>query len=83
MARKAATRNDGFDAVIVYIHGIGRQAYPPDALKLKWDLALFGRDLGAQSTMAYWADILHPPGEPQPSIAAKGADGPFDLQAAI
>ena len=83
MARKATTRNGGFDGVIVYIHGIGRQAYPPDALKLKWDLALFGRDLGAQSAMAYWADILHPPGEPQPSTASRGSDGPFDLQAAI
>jgi subtilisin family serine protease len=45
-------------AVVVYIHGIGRHA-PRDALKLEWDLALFGRDLGARSRMAYWADLLH------------------------
>jgi len=45
-------------AVVVYIHGIGRHA-PPDELKKEWDLALFGRELGERSRMAYWADLLH------------------------
>ena len=31
--------------IVVYVHGIG--AHPPAReLKLEWDLALFGRDLG-------------------------------------
>jgi hypothetical protein len=47
-------------SIVVYVHGIGRQP-PPDALKLEWDLALFGKDLGERSRMAYWADLVHPP----------------------
>lgn len=43
---------------IVYIHGIGSKP-PPDQLKLQWDLALFGRDMGKATIMAYWADLLH------------------------
>jgi subtilisin family serine protease len=53
-----AAVDDG-EALVVYIHGIGRQL-PPADLKLEWDLALFGRDRGAATRMAYWADILHP-----------------------
>lgn len=83
MATKKAA-GDGFDSVIVYIHGIGQQPYPPAALKLKWDLALFGRDLGKQSSMAYWADILHPPGEPVPTVGKQSAGGgTIDLATAI
>ncbi len=44
--------------LIVYIHGIGEKP-PKDALKRQWDLALFGRDMGERTRMAYWADILH------------------------
>lgn len=49
---------------LVYVHGIGWQE-PPDDLRRLWDLALFGRELGAtspvgHSQMAFWADILHP-----------------------
>ena len=43
---------------IVYIHGIGSKP-PSKELKLQWDLALFGRDMGEVTRMAYWADILH------------------------
>ncbi len=64
-ARAAARSADGRDSPVVYIHGIGKQA-PPAELKLEWDLALFGRDLGSRSRMAYWADLLHPASEPMP-----------------
>ena len=69
---------------VVYIHGIGKQS-PPADLKLEWDLALFGRDLGGRSRMAYWADILHPPGEPMPTVASmRAADAAeLDLDAAL
>lgn len=56
-----AAVDDG-EAIVVYIHGIGRHL-PPADLKLEWDLALFGRDRGAATRMAYWADVLHPAGE--------------------
>lgn len=43
---------------IVYIHGIGKQL-PPRKLKNVWDQALFGKPV-ENTTMAYWADIMHP-----------------------
>lgn len=59
-AKKVSSASAGrSESIIVYVHGIGRHA-PPDQLKLEWDLALFGKDLGARSRMAYWADLLHP-----------------------
>lgn len=58
--RASATKSNSSESIVVYVHGIGRQA-PPDQLKLEWDLALFGKDLGDRSRMAYWSDLLHPP----------------------
>src|SRR5262245_45115878 len=49
------------DTLIVYIHGIGRHK-PGSELKVDWDIALFGSDQGAATRMAYWSDIVHPPG---------------------
>jgi hypothetical protein len=40
---------------IVYVHGIGNKP-PASALKVLWDTALFGRDLGDKSRMAYWVN---------------------------
>ncbi len=46
------------DMRLIYIHGIG--SHPPsDVWKSQWDLALFGRPMGARTVGAYWADILH------------------------
>lgn len=69
------------DSVVVYVHGVGKSAvtadYKPSAaeikrlaadLKLQWDLATFGRDLGKRSHMAYWADLL--PLSPQGTSAS-------------
>lgn len=44
--------------MILYIHGIGEHP-PKDELKQEWDLALFGKPMGDQTSMAYWSDILH------------------------
>ena len=53
------------DSLVVYVHGVG--GHPAhDELRLQWDLALFGRDLGDRSRMAYWADLA-------PSAAASKA----------
>jgi subtilisin family serine protease len=43
---------------ILYVHGIGAKP-APDVLEREWDLALFGREMGERTRMAYWADILH------------------------
>jgi subtilisin family serine protease len=59
---QARTRARGLaleGATVVYVHGIGRQL-PANVLKRQWDEALFGRDMGDRTRMAYWADILHP-----------------------
>lgn len=64
--------NEVPDSMVVYVHGIGAQ---PSAalLKQQWDLALFGRDLGDRSRMAYWADLLHAPLDaPVPAAALAG-----------
>lgn len=83
-------------AVVVYIHGIGRQE-PAAELKLQWDLALFGQDMGARTRMAWWADVLRPelaassgPGARSSrrraasrASTAPAPDGPFDAQAVV
>lgn len=89
-AAKSATAasvstTDRHESIIVYVHGIGRHA-PPDQLKLEWDLALFGKDLGARSRMAYWSDLLHPPAGPaEKSVRASrtGARGELDVDALL
>ncbi|MCU0775491.1 MAG: hypothetical protein MUC74_13630, partial [Ideonella sp.] len=82
---------------MVYIHGIGRQA-PAAELKLQWDLALFGQDMGTRTRMAWWADVLRPgdtaasggPGARSSRRRAASAastaaapDRPFDAQAVV
>ena len=42
----------------IYIHGIGEHP-PKEQWKREWDLALFGKPMGDQTSMAYWSDILH------------------------
>jgi subtilisin family serine protease len=40
---------------IIYVHGSGNQLIKPE-LKLKWDKALFGMDMGDRTRMAYYVD---------------------------
>ncbi|MBM3524445.1 MAG: hypothetical protein FJX57_15955, partial [Alphaproteobacteria bacterium] len=70
--RSTASASSRAEPIVIYVHGIGDQD-PKAELKLAWDLALFGKDFGARSRMAYWADILRP--SPPPPSAAK-ATGP-------
>ncbi|MER6312082.1 hypothetical protein ABT180_39640, partial [Streptomyces sp. NPDC001657] len=44
---------------VVYVHGNGNKVRS-DLLKSQWDTALFGRDMGAASRMAYWAPVRYP-----------------------
>ncbi len=60
---------------VVYIHGIGKQALH-DPLKREWDLALFGREMGAQTRMARWSDLNHP--DPAADIRTR-----FETRAAV
>src|SRR5262245_21663175 len=66
--RTVSSKSDDGEALVIYIHGIGRQL-PLKELKLEWDLALFGRDRGEATQMAYWSDIVHPPETKGPKIA--------------
>jgi hypothetical protein len=52
---------------VVYVHGAGNKP-PPDTLKLAWDQDLFGQDMGQQTRIVYYADLLHA------TPAAIGAD---------
>jgi hypothetical protein len=53
--------------IVVYVHGNGNKVRE-DLLKLQWDQALFGRDAGAGSRMAYWAPLLHAQPLPDPEF---------------
>jgi hypothetical protein len=55
-------------ASVIYVHGNGNKARP-ERLKVEWDQALFGRDMGERSVVAYWAAVRYP--QPLP-------DGEFD-----
>lgn len=44
---------------VVYVHGIGNKPAPA-ILKVQWDRALFGTDMGARTRMSYWADLRYP-----------------------
>lgn len=67
-------RTAGGAPPILYVHGIGRQPKADD-LKREWDLALFGREMGDRTRMAYWSDILHPPQRNGPARAAAASTG--------
>ena len=54
----AARTADRAQPRVVYIHGIGPKP-KPEVVRSMWDLALFGRELGSDSRIAYWADLLH------------------------
>lgn len=60
--------------LILYVHGIGDKP-PPEVLKREWDLALFGREMGERTRMAYWADILHGKAPTQTQRLRAGAAG--------
>ena len=77
------TATDGV-AELIYVHGIGRHA-PSDELKLEWDLALFGRDMGPRSRMAYWADLVQGGGAAKrtTSRAASVAGAALDVDALL
>ncbi len=76
------SRREGVEMAVVYVHGIGRQPEPA-ALKLEWDLALFGRDMGQRTRMAYWADLLHGTDYAEPSAVARSAAGRIDVRAVL
>ena len=53
--------------IVVYVHGNGNKVRA-DLLKRQWDQALFGRDAGDRSRMAYWAPLLHAEPLPDPAF---------------
>ena len=65
--------------MLIYIHGIGTHL-TKEALKLEWDLALFGSDRGSLTHMAYWSDILHPSAGKRTRRRAGPDTGPLDSE---
>jgi hypothetical protein len=70
--------------IVVYVHGNGNKVRE-ELLKRQWDLALFGRDAGSDSRMAYWAPLLHPEPLPDPEFdeAEQVAPEPADEAVAV
>jgi hypothetical protein len=70
--------------IVVYVHGNGNKVRE-ELLKLQWDLALFGRDAGSDSRMAYWAPLLHSQPLPDPEFdeAEQPAPEPAAAEAAV
>lgn len=66
--RKKQSNTRTEESLVIYVHGIGDHP-PREQIKQRWDLALFGRELGERSRMAYWSDLVHP------SKAAASAKG--------
>jgi hypothetical protein len=67
------------------VHGVA-QTDPPAELKLEWDLALFGRDMGEASCMAYWADVVRPEvlqGNATKTKSAGAGGGTLDVEAVL
>jgi len=75
------------DPTIVYVHGNGNKL-AKDELKAKWDEALFGRDMGETTRMAYYADLHYPQPLPleesvtfdQIALESLGANDPEDIE---
>lgn len=61
---------------VVYVHGAGNKPRS-ELLKSQWDMALFGRDMGEASRMAYWAPLRHP--APLPDFRPDTLDGGPEL----
>lgn len=53
-----ASSTSGAQPTIVYVHGAGNKP-PAEMLKRAWDNDLFHRDMGGQTIMAHYADLLH------------------------
>lgn len=59
---------------VVYIHGIGNKP-PAEVLRGQWDMALFGRNMGERTRMAYWVDRQRYP-TPEPGTINDRDQGP-------
>jgi subtilisin family serine protease len=73
--RKKQSKKGSEDSLVIYVHGIGDHP-PREQIKQQWDLALFGRELGERSRMAYWSDLVHPTRAAPSAKAKRAAAGP-------
>jgi subtilisin family serine protease len=76
-------------SIVIYVHGID-QTRDAASLKVDWDCAIFGREIGERSRMAYWEDLvreLAPPSTPRGVIGEQAigdaSDRPPDIEGAI
>ncbi|MEV0374701.1 hypothetical protein AB0I10_33785 [Streptomyces sp. NPDC050636] len=66
---------------VIYVHGNGNKVRP-ELLKSQWDTALFGRDMGESSRMAYWASLRYE--KPLPDFRPDPLDGgPVGVEEAV
>lgn len=64
---------------VIYIHGIGNKP-PAEVLRCQWDRALFGREMGERTRMAYWVSRERYP-SPEPGSCQDQDRGPALNQA--
>jgi hypothetical protein len=64
---------------VVYLHGIGNKP-PAEVLRCQWDRALFGREMGERTRMAYWVSRERYP-SPEPGGCQDQDHGPALNQA--
>lgn len=78
-AKKRESSRNAESPLIIYIHGVG---YQPEAeeLKSEWDIALFGRDMGEQSKMARWSDLLHSEQPDATTISTSAVTADIDIE---
>ena len=60
----ALTGGQGKAQTAVYVHGIGNQPQE-QVLIVRWDRALFPKDMGERTRMAYWVNRAR---HPQPEV---------------
>jgi subtilisin family serine protease len=64
---------------VIYVHGIGNKP-PAEVLRCQWDRALFGREMGERTRMAYWVNRERYP-SPEPGACQDQDRGPALNQA--
>lgn len=78
-ATGASSLAQGQARTVVYIHGIGNKP-PAEVLRCQWDRALFGREMGERTRMAYWVNRDRYP-SPEPGSCQDQDRGPALNQA--
>lgn len=77
IGRVAAAQGEA--RTVIYVHGMGNKP-PSETLRCQWDHALFGRNMGERTRLAYWVSRARYP-VAEASRCADGDQGPVVNQA--